>query len=270
MWCPKKRTSKNSKNQPSSRQVDRHPSHVTPLTRPTRQGNQARKGDRPVGIPVGGARQVPHLPVISHSTPSPDIPIKQEKHASGNATQSSTSTLSARPDAITHLNLAHTESDTQAQADGEKLMIRVAHPPSNQEAKFMTKSSTSVGKVLSGACKSFGLDADLYVVCLLSCRLRPPDPRQGDVVLDREDGGRRRQHGGSKISVRQHGFYFQGRCRTRGRVEVPADHGGRNLKPHNLFPFPARASMALLVGCIRHLVPIVGVNCLVDYRTRVT
>lgn len=94
-------------------------------------------------------------------------PIKQEKRDSGSETQTRTSLFDylwyrwiTRP-------LAHAESqhDIQSQSQTEsgeshKLMIRVAHRPSKQESKFTTKGTTKVAKVLAGACKSFGLDAN--------------------------------------------------------------------------------------------------------------
>ncbi|KAH0829039.1 hypothetical protein J3R83DRAFT_2494 [Lanmaoa asiatica] len=51
-----------------------------------------------------------------------------------------------------------------------KLMIRVAHRSSKQESKFTTKSTTKVAKVLTTACKSFGLDASratLYLIVFM-------------------------------------------------------------------------------------------------------
>lgn len=59
---------------------------------------------------------------------------------------------------------------TQLQAEPSefhKLMIRVAHRPSQQESKFTTKSTTKVAKVLASACKSFGLDANRATLYLI-------------------------------------------------------------------------------------------------------
>ncbi|KAH7883334.1 hypothetical protein F5I97DRAFT_1904218 [Phlebopus sp. FC_14] len=51
--------------------------------------------------------------------------------------------------------------------ENQRLVIRIAHRASKQESKFTTKSSTRVSKVVSGACKSFGLDAKQAALYLI-------------------------------------------------------------------------------------------------------
>ncbi|KAG1770552.1 hypothetical protein EV702DRAFT_1138813 [Suillus placidus] len=68
--------------------------------------------------------------------------------------------------------MAYQPQATQATQESEpapenKLVISIQHKPSAQHAQLSTKPHTRIGKVLTGACKSFRLDvnvAQLYLI----------------------------------------------------------------------------------------------------------
>ncbi|KIJ66100.1 hypothetical protein HYDPIDRAFT_27293 [Hydnomerulius pinastri MD-312] len=91
-------------------------------------------------------------------------PIKQEKQES--EARSSTFSHDETPQPLNSQSQSQPQTQSEP-SDNQRLMIRVAHRASRQESKFTTKSSTKVAKVISGACKSFGLDATrakLYLI----------------------------------------------------------------------------------------------------------
>ncbi|KAG1719753.1 hypothetical protein EDB19DRAFT_628000 [Suillus lakei] len=81
-------------------------------------------------------------------------PVKQEPISAGRTASQPQATQESEPAP----ELAHT-----------KFVISIQHKPSAQHAQFSTKPHTRIGKVLTGACKSFRLDvnvAQLYLVVI--------------------------------------------------------------------------------------------------------
>ncbi|KAF9235262.1 hypothetical protein BU15DRAFT_78180 [Melanogaster broomeanus] len=105
----------------------------------------------------------------SQSTEPPGLqsrPIKQEKK-DREPRPRSFSHEGSSPPAYTQPQ-SQSQSQTQNDAsESQRIMIRVAHRASKQESKFTIKSSTKVAKLISGACKSFGLDATRAALYLI-------------------------------------------------------------------------------------------------------
>ncbi|KAG1818190.1 uncharacterized protein BJ212DRAFT_1349386 [Suillus subaureus] len=123
--------------------------HVPDIEQPIKKENETPPAYRVRVSSVAGSSQEGRSLFGVHEPPG--RPIKQEQNSS------SAERTVFQPQAIQESpELAHT-----------KLVISIQHKPSAQHAQFSTKPHTRMGKVLTGACKSFRLDvnvAQLYLV----------------------------------------------------------------------------------------------------------
>ncbi|KAG1882437.1 hypothetical protein F4604DRAFT_425498 [Suillus subluteus] len=104
---------------------------------------------------VAGSSQEGRAPFETHEPLGQ--PIKQEPNSS------SAGRTASQPQATQ----ATQESELAPELAHTKIVISIQHKPSAQHAQFSTKPHTRIGKVLTGACKSFRLDvnvAQLYLV----------------------------------------------------------------------------------------------------------
>ncbi|KAG2037931.1 hypothetical protein BDR03DRAFT_955916 [Suillus americanus] len=142
------------KNRTTAVRVQNMP-HVPDAQRPIKKEKETPPAHRVRVSSVAGSSQEGRTPFGAHEPLGQ--PIKQEPNSSSaGRTVSQPQTIQATQESEPAPELAHT-----------KLVISIQHKPSAQHAQFSTKPQTRIGKVLTGACKSFRLDvnvAQLYLV----------------------------------------------------------------------------------------------------------
>lgn len=126
--------------------------HVPDTERPIKKEKETPPAYRARVSPVAGSSQEGQAPFGAHK------PLGQ--HVKQEPNSSSAGQMAYQPQATQ----ATQESEP---APENKLVISIQHKPSAQHAQFSTKPHTRIGKVLTGACKSFRLDvnvAQLYLI----------------------------------------------------------------------------------------------------------
>ncbi|EGO00557.1 hypothetical protein SERLA73DRAFT_71567 [Serpula lacrymans var. lacrymans S7.3] len=110
-----------------------------------------RRDQGPV-IEPAPSREQPKFPKVKEEPISGGMSFQKEKtplhKKSGNSHVGKT----------TGVQEENVQESASNHTNDEKLLVSIAHRPTKQQAIFKTKGQTRVGKVLSGACKSFNLD----------------------------------------------------------------------------------------------------------------